>query len=151
RPRPRHSGSKETTRTHPPAHKAAPRARVPGPPHYTCGWSGRCRRPPAASRRTSSASNAIPRSTSALHDPDQLADPRRVRVLLRQALPDALHDLGIVFRPLDEVSDFLLRLLLGEHQLDGLLPIDLLDVGGIQTKEWDRVRGGCLEGAASHQ
>src|SRR6266849_11141951 len=61
------------------------------------------------------------------------------------------HDIHIALRAFEDVPNLLMWLFEGEHEFQGALPIDLLDVTLLRTEERNRVGGKRLEGAAGHE
>src|SRR6266852_3567631 len=61
------------------------------------------------------------------------------------------HGIHIALRAFEDVTNFLMWLFEGEHELQGAVSIDLLDVTLLRTEERNRVCGKRLEGAAGHQ
>src|SRR5712692_10267304 len=72
-------------------------------------------------------------------------------MLLGEMAPNLTHDIHIALWAFEDVPNLLMWLFEGEHELQGTVPIDLLDVALLRTEEGNRVGGKRLEGAAGHE
>src|SRR5260370_30088393 len=72
-------------------------------------------------------------------------------MLLGKMGTNLAHDIHIALRAFEDVRNLLMWLFEGEHELQGTVSIDLLDVALLRTEEGNRVGGKRLEGAAGHE
>src|SRR5260370_14152553 len=61
------------------------------------------------------------------------------------------HDIHMSLRAVEDVRYLFMWLFEGEHEFQGAVSIDLLDVTLLRTEERNRVGGKRLEGAAGHE